>query len=152
MIYDTQTCSVPIQLVHMLLKGSTEEALTHCVDEKMHDENDRDFLLECIPVLLFIREHAIRKPSLREIADRSLHSELYFQKLFSRAFGMSPHDVCELIRLEYSKTLLMKNMRQIDIAPQCGYSQYGYYKRRFMRRYGMSPIAWRQKQQRAIQK
>lgn len=139
-------------LLSLLLQHATEKEMQECVRQNNAVWKDAEFIEECIPALLFIREHARRKPSLKEIAALSFYSESHFQKRFSRAFSMSPHELCELVRLEYSKTLLLKNMRLRDVALTSGYMQANYYNRVFSRYYGISPRLWRRQEKSLIRR
>ena len=67
-------------------------------------------------------------------------SEVYFRRLFSAAYGVSPKEYIIEKRITYAKLLLSSRQYSVQsVAEQCGYSDPCYFSREFHRRTGVSP-------------
>lgn len=78
--------------------------------------------------------------SIKEIADRSFISEVYFRKLFKAQFGVSPQKYIVRLRLQYAKELISTGYYSLkEIALMAGYTDYKYFSTEFKRQVGVSP-------------
>ncbi len=65
---------------------------------------------------------------------------------FRREYGATVMQTLEEIRLERAKELLRQTDAPVgEIAGLCGYPDAGYFSKRFRKRFGASPLAWREK-------
>lgn len=71
-------------------------------------------------------------------------SEVYFRKLFTRHFGMSPKQFLIDARLQKAKQLLSEGGTNISaISERCGFSNVYHFCRLFRQHTGMTPSAYR---------
>ncbi|HET6486605.1 MAG TPA: methylated-DNA--[protein]-cysteine S-methyltransferase [Spirochaetia bacterium] len=73
----------------------------------------------------FIEEHALRQPSLAEIAEFTGLSEFHFQRLFSRWVGISPKRFLQFITKEYARKLLEGSEDVLSVTYDAGLSSPG---------------------------
>ena len=70
-------------------------------------------------------------------------SEVYFRRLFSNRFGVSPKEYVIQKRMEYAKELLCSaDFSVSEIATMCGYADACHFSREFSRRVGVPPIQY----------
>ena len=78
--------------------------------------------------------------TLREIADRSFMSEVYFRKLFKEAFGVSPQKYIVSLRIQNAQGLISTGYYSLkEVAYMSGYNDYKYFSTEFKRIKGVSP-------------
>ena len=78
--------------------------------------------------------------TMKEIADRSFVSEVYFRKLFNQRFGMSPKKYIIRLRVQKAVELMATGYYSLkEIAYMCGYNDYKYFLVEFRRVKGVSP-------------
>ena len=78
--------------------------------------------------------------SVSHLAELCGVSEVYFRRLFSKFYGISPKEYIIKKRIEYAKTLLSSDSFSIsEISRMCGYSEPCHFSREFSRRVGVSP-------------
>jgi AraC-like DNA-binding protein len=83
--------------------------------------------------------------SLDDAAREACLSPFHFQRLFSRTFGESPHDLLTRLRMERARQLLEAGeMPVTDICLEIGYVSLSTFSRRFAERVGRSPSEYRQ--------
>ncbi len=92
------------------------------------------------PQLEYIREN----PGNPELSNGSLAamtniSEVYFRKLFVRAFGVSPHEYITRLRIEKAKQLLLCGKNVSETAQLCGFASLYYFSGAFKKATGCSP-------------
>lgn len=64
----------------------------------------------------------------------------YFHRLFLRAYGVTPHNYIENLRLQYARELLETGKRTVaEAAYSAGYENASNFTRSFRRRFGFSP-------------
>jgi AraC family transcriptional regulator len=74
-------------------------------------------------------------------------SEAHFSRLFTRAFGVTPHAFVLRRRLELATRLMLESTASLtDIALCCGFADQAHLCKRFRRSMGVSPAAWRRAQ------
>jgi AraC-like DNA-binding protein len=71
-------------------------------------------------------------------------SVFHFSRLFTTAFGETPHEVVTRIRIDQAKRLLLSENRSVtDICLDVGYESLGSFSSRFRSLTGLSPAAFR---------
>jgi AraC-like DNA-binding protein len=78
-------------------------------------------------------------------------SPFHFQRLFSRAFGESPHRFLTRRRIELAKRLLAAdNLSVTEVCFEAGYSSLGSFSAKFHAMVGRPPSAWRRELRRQV--
>ncbi len=78
--------------------------------------------------------------TIKEIADKSFISEVYFRKLFKEEFGISPQKYIIKLRLQRAVFLMSTGYYSLkEIALMSGYEDYKYFSSEFKREKGVSP-------------
>lgn len=78
--------------------------------------------------------------SVSSLASMCGISEVYFRRLFLKAFGVSPKEYVIQKRIEYAKSLLCsESFSVMEVAALCGYSEPCHFSREFLKRVGISP-------------
>lgn len=92
----------------------------------------------------FMEKHLTENISLDEISAHVGLSKYYFNRLFRRHMGMTPHQYFLNMRVQYAKKLLMTTHDSIEnIAEKCGFDSPSNFIRLFRQRTGMTPAAFR---------
>ena len=78
--------------------------------------------------------------SMREIADQSFMSEVYFRKLFRVEYGTSPQKYIINLRIQNAVGLISTGYYSLkEVAYLSGYSDYKYFSVEFKKKMGISP-------------
>ena len=78
--------------------------------------------------------------SIKEIADRSFMSEVYFRKLFKAEYGSSPQKYIIKLRIQNAVGLISAGYYSLsEVAYMSGYSDYKYFSTEFKKAMGVSP-------------
>lgn len=78
--------------------------------------------------------------TIKEIAERSFMTEVYFRKLFKQEYGISPQKYIINLRLQNAVGLIATGYYSLnDVAAMSGYNDYRYFSVEFKRKYGVSP-------------
>jgi AraC family transcriptional regulator of adaptative response/methylated-DNA-[protein]-cysteine methyltransferase len=86
-----------------------------------HDEQAKHY--ETVArAIEFIREHALRQPSLEEIARHAGMSEFHFQRVFAQWAGVSPKRFLQYLTKEHAKLALRSSSDVLDAALAAGLS------------------------------
>ena len=93
------------------------------------------------PAVERMNEHfSDRELTVESLAALTGVSEVYFRKIFTRAFGISPKEYLVRMRMDYAKELLKLGEVEVSrIAELSGYSEPCHFSREFKRRFGVSP-------------
>jgi AraC-like DNA-binding protein len=92
----------------------------------------------------FLAAHYARRLTLNEAASVACLSPFHFHRLFSKAFGETPHDFQSRLRIkEAQHRLILDNEPVTDICFDLGYESLGTFSSRFRRVVGNSPINYR---------
>lgn len=92
----------------------------------------------------YIEENIDRELSLSDLCNVFHYSKNYIIRIFRKEFGMPPFEYINELKIKRSMYLLETTSRPIEeIARECGYSNYSYFYRSFVKRTGTSPIQWR---------
>lgn len=78
--------------------------------------------------------------TVKEIADRSFMSEVYFRRLFKNEFGISPQKYIINLRIQNAAGLISTGYYSLkEVAYMSGYSDYKYFSVEFKKAMGVSP-------------
>lgn len=90
-------------------------------------------------------EHDLAQPhTIATLAAAAHMSRRSYFREFSKAYGETPIQYLLRKRLDHAAELLADlRLRVTDVAFDCGFSDSNYFSRQFVRRYGMSPRAFR---------
>ena len=78
--------------------------------------------------------------SIKEIADKSFMSEVYFRKLFKKEYGISPQKYIIDLRIQNAVGLISAGYYSLkEIAYMSGYNDYKYFSVEFKKNMGVSP-------------
>ena len=78
--------------------------------------------------------------SIKEIADKSFMSEVYFRKLFKKEYGISPQKYIVDLRIQNAVGLISTGYYSLkEIAYMSGYNDYKYFSVEFKKNMGVSP-------------
>ena len=78
--------------------------------------------------------------SIKEIADKSFMSEVYFRKLFKEEYGVSPQKYIINLRIQNAVGLISVGYYSLkEIAYMSGYNDYKYFSVEFKKIMGVSP-------------
>lgn len=92
----------------------------------------------------YIAENYSRTITTQEIADAAYLSRSYMSELFSKTYGMSPHEYLTMYRLSYVKEKLLNSTVSVsEIAEQTGFRDVFTLSRVFKQKFGMSPSEYR---------
>ena len=84
--------------------------------------------------------------SIKEIAEQSFVSEVYFRKLFKKEFNISPQKYINNLRLNHSIDLMQTDYYSLkEIASKVGFSDYRYFLTQFKKFTGLSPTEYKNK-------
>ena len=78
--------------------------------------------------------------SIKEIADKSFMSEVYFRKLFKEEYGISPQKYIIDLRIQNAIGLISAGYYSLkEVAYMSGYHDYKYFSVEFKKAMGVSP-------------
>lgn len=99
-------------------------------------------------IAAYIEAHLKDISSLADLCDEFHYSKNYIIRIFNREFGVSPVRYINDARIERAKYLLETTSESIgEILDACGYLDYAYFYKCFVRRCGVSPAKWRKQVQ-----
>lgn len=82
--------------------------------------------------------------SLKEIANQSFISEIYFRKLFKEQYGISPKKYIINLRIQNALGLISAGYHSLkEISDMCGYNDYKHFSTEFKKIVGVSPSEYR---------
>ena len=78
--------------------------------------------------------------TIKEIAERSFMSEVYFRRLFKEEFGISPQKYIIDLRIQNAAGLISTGYYSLkEVAYMSGYNDYKYFSVEFKKNMGVSP-------------
>ena len=99
----------------------------------------------------FLADRFDEGPSLEEAAREAYLSSFYFNRLFTEAFGETPHEFVTRLRIDRAKRLLLADRASVtDICFEVGYQSLGSFSTRFRSLTGLSPAAFRREARRVF--
>lgn len=129
-----------LQLLSLLLKrwGQLGRPLR---SEQVSDDRDR------FPsVIRYMMEHFPHRIARQQLADLIHLHPVYLDRLFAEQYGLTPMRMLRDIRLRQAKYLLEGSDEPINqIAVMCGFGEAPYLNRLFMRSFGETPGAYRER-------
>jgi AraC-like DNA-binding protein/uncharacterized cupin superfamily protein len=132
--YRFASCALLMQLISFL---------SRCYVEKPSPEQRS--LLCMGEVLSYIERNYSAPVSVADLAALAAMSESSLNRAFQRLVGKAPVEYVIGVRLDKAADLLRNTDRHItEIGLACGFSDGNYFSRRFRRRMGCSPRAYRQ--------
>lgn len=81
--------------------------------------------------------------TVKALADLCRISEVYFRRIFTEKFSVSPKEYMITLRMDYAKRLLESGQFSVtEVAQLCGYFDPCHFSREFSRHTGLSPRAY----------
>ncbi|MBQ7898196.1 MAG: helix-turn-helix transcriptional regulator [Clostridia bacterium] len=78
--------------------------------------------------------------SIKEIAEQSFMSEVYFRKIFKEEYGISPQKYIIKLRIQHAEGLISTGYYSLsEVAYLSGYNDYKYFSVEFKKAMGISP-------------
>ena len=101
----------------------------------------------------YVREHIQEDIYIADLAGQVFLNEQYLMRTFKKTTGMSILEFITSERLWLAKELLANTSYPINrVADMVGYGNYSYFTKIFKREVGLTPQAFRQSVEQAIQK
>jgi AraC-like DNA-binding protein/ligand-binding sensor protein len=94
-------------------------------------------------VVDYISQNYSKKITLEDVAAHVYLSASYLSKIFKQEMGRNFTSYLNEIRIEKSKTLLLQNLKLVDIASLVGFEDQSYFTKVFKRITGLSPRQYR---------
>ena len=92
----------------------------------------------------YMVEHAFDRITLASVALRFGYTKQHVIRIFKARFSMTPTEFIDQYRLEQGMRLLSESDMTVDeIARASGFEDANYFSRRFRKRFGTSPTAYR---------
>jgi AraC-like DNA-binding protein len=119
-------------------------------DTKLHLLHDDTFRRLCRARDLLAASY--RTPvALDQAAREACYSAFHFHRLFSAAFGETPHDFLTRRRMEYAKRLLASGeMTVTEVCLEAGYGSLGSFSAKFHATVGRSPVQYQREVRRVF--
>ena len=94
----------------------------------------------------FIDQNIKSISSFSDVCERFHYSKNYIERVFKKEFDMSPVQYIHHAKIKYAMYLLETTSMPIgQISEECGYFDYPYFYKRFIKNLGCSPSEWRKK-------
>lgn len=164
-------------LIYSLEENETvvmEQLLRLCMDENDRKEPDKRYLkhllicillriLKLVPdngesvpmvdkpiqaAILYLHMHFRENPGLKELAKIAHYNASHFSTTFHKEIGMTYCEYLNMLKISYAKELLSStNLKVTEICYECGFTSHSNFLRLFREQAGMSPMQFRQKQE-----
>lgn len=116
----------------------------HCVDAEDNELALRQTYEKLKKALYRVQLSYAQETSIQKAAAMCGFSESHFMKLFKELTGMSFTAYLINYRLELAATQLVEtDLNIIEIAGNCGFRNHSYFTRAFVKKYGTTPIKYR---------
>ena len=92
----------------------------------------------------WIRENLALRLDVPRLAEKVAMSERTFLRRFTRSTGQTPAHFVETLRLDQTRNLLVAGMSLKEIAVRTGYANGAQLSKAFDRRFGMTPLLFRE--------
>lgn len=122
-----------------------EELFYIFMDDLIHKEAQLNYVLEDISsthltdVKTYIDEHFSALLSLDELSQRANVNKYTLIRQFTKAFGVTPFQYLQTLRVEKAKELLAENYSLISISTEVGFSDQSHFSRTFKNLSGITP-------------
>lgn len=87
----------------------------------------------------FMEAHCTENMSLKQLSSVACLSPFYFQRLFLKNRGISPHEYIIHFRVKKAKELLAEGLNIVDVAFETGFVDQSHFSRLFKRAVGVTP-------------
>ncbi|MBR6737870.1 MAG: helix-turn-helix transcriptional regulator [Clostridia bacterium] len=96
----------------------------------------------------FVENNLSNISSLNDLCKKFNYSKNYIIRIFNKEFGVSPIQYINNAKIKRASYLLETTSKPVrEIAVECGYSDYTYFYKRFIKSTNLSPLDWRKKMQ-----
>ena len=100
--------------------------------------------LEIDRTIEYLHKHLDRKITVDDMAVVADMSLSHFSRIFMEQMGRPPAQYLGRIRLERAKKFLLAGEKSVtEVALECGFGSPAYLSERFLRKYGVTPTAYR---------
>ena len=114
------------------------EILAECYAQNFVADGKRSLIQNSVKYML--DNYKKSDLSIKEIAERSFISEVYFRKLFKKEYGISPQKYIINLRIQNAMGLISTGYYSIkEAALMSGYTDYKYFSSEFKKLKGVSP-------------
>lgn len=121
---------------------SREVEQLNCVKDSTREELYRRL---CI-ARSYMHKNFATEIDLDELSQEACLSKFHFIRLFSQAFGVTPHQYLISLRLNHAQRLLLtSNLKLTEICHHVGLRDLSSFGRRFKKTFGLSPARYRAK-------
>lgn len=124
-------------------------ALSMCtyVFEQINRNADKSLILLESEIVDYIRANCCKKNiSIQGISEKFSIPAMIVSKIIKKKTGMKFNDYINLLRIEYAKKLFANsNMKVTAVCEEAGYSDYGYFIRKFKELTGILPSDYKKK-------
>lgn len=94
----------------------------------------------------YIDKNLCKISSLSDICKEFHYSKNYIIRIFNKEFGLSPIQYINEVKIKRAMYLLETTSRPVkEIMEECGYLDYPYFYKRFVKKTGASPQNWRKR-------
>ncbi|MCQ2396858.1 MAG: AraC family transcriptional regulator [Lentisphaeria bacterium] len=101
-------------------------------------------------IVAYLREHREQSISRKQLSKVFRVSQGYISRVIRTCLGKTFEEIQQELRLEHAATLLLNTRLSVnEISERCGYNYANYFIRRFVKKYGMTPLVFRNKQRAA---
>ncbi len=133
---EAEAMSVLYSIYACVLAGANQK--TDCLPQKTSIADAKNYI---------DRHFSDTTLSVRDLAERSNMSEVYFRKLFQVQYACSPSRYISSKRLQYAKHLMQYPFLSLEqCAVKSGFSSLQYFCRVFKKETGMTPATYRKKE------
>lgn len=94
-------------------------------------------------IILFVKENYMNKVSLKDIAEKENLDMYYLSHFIKKHLGISFQEYLQKVRLEKAIELLMTDRKRLDICIECGFSDYRYLNKIFLKELGCMPVEYK---------
>jgi AraC-like DNA-binding protein len=95
---------------------------------------------------LYIDNHFAENIELNHIADKAFFSKFHFIRLFTKIYGLTPHQYLVFVRLEKAKQLLAKGIPVTAVSWSVGFDSASSFTGLFKRSVGLTPSEYQRQQ------
>ena len=114
------------------------EIFAECYKQNYVPKSQRSKIHNSVEYLL--KNYKKSDLSIKEIADKSFMSEVYFRKLFKEEYGISPQKYIIDLRIQNAVGLMSTGYYSLkEVAYMSGYNDYKYFSVEFKKNMGVSP-------------
>lgn len=124
-------------------------ALAMCshVFEKLNSHNDKSLVILENEIIDYIKaDFALKNLSIQLIADKFSLPAIIISKIVKKKTGKKFNDYINYLRIEYAKMLFAsEDMKITAVCDEAGYSDYGYFTKKFKELTGVLPSEYKKK-------